>query len=235
MIPIRDENPAARMPGIMWILIGVNVAVFFVQLTAGPAELERMVRLWGLVPAEFTDPAARAEAMPRQYLALFTSMFLHGGIFHILLNLWVLWIFGDNVEDRMGHGRFLVFYFLCGLAAGAVHVAMHPGSTVPTVGASGAISGIMGAYVLMFPLARMLVLIPIIIIPLFVHVPAFVFIGLWFLLQFFSGMQQVAAGAADVGGIAFWAHIGGFVAGLALCPLFLIGRRPDSRTRRRQG
>lgn len=210
----------------MWVLIVANLVAFFYQFTLPSPALERLVHLWGVVPAEFTDASLRSRAAPRQYMALVSSMFLHGGILHVLLNLWSLWIFGDNVEDHMGRGKFLLFYLVCGVAASAVHILMHPESTLPAIGASGAISGVMGAYVLLFPMARVLVVIPIIIIPLFLSVPALVFIGFWFAIQFLSGTAALSQ-QADAAGVAFWAHIGGFLSGMVLCPF--LATRPASR------
>ena len=181
--------------------------------------------LFGLVPARFLHPAwATEQGYPHSYLPFITTMFLHGGWLHIIGNMWFLAIFGDNVEDRMGPIRFLVFYFVCGIAAGITHVITNPNSTVPAVGASGAIAGVMAAYVALFPRARIVAVFPIFFWPLFFQVPALLYIGLWFVMQFFSGVAAIASPQA-VGGIAFWAHVGGFVTGLLTFWIFL---RPQS-------
>jgi len=151
-------------------------------------------------------------------------MFLHGGWIHIIGNMWTLWIFGDNVEDRMGPVRFLAFYFLCGLAAGVVHLYTNPDSTLPTVGASGAIAGVLGAYLLLFPHSRIIILVPLFFLPLFVEVPAITYLGFWIVSQIFSGTLSLAL-PEDVGGVAFWAHVGGFIAGAVLCWLFVKPQR----------
>jgi membrane associated rhomboid family serine protease len=149
-------------------------------------------------------------------------MFLHGGWLHVIGNMWMLWIFGDNVEDRMGPLRFIAFYLICGVIAAVVHVATNSGSQFPTVGASGALAGVLGAYFLMFPASRVIVLLPVLFIPLFFELPAVIYLGLWFMIQFLSGTASVAAGSeAAAGGIAWWAHIGGFLAGILLYRLFL--------------
>src|SRR5438552_7151893 len=167
MIPIRDTVPSRGTPVVTWTLMAVNVAIFFYELTLAPEELERLFYLFGVVPARFSDPQwARWVGFPvDDYWPFLTSMFLHGGWMHIIANMWTLWIFGDNVEDRMGPGRFVVFYLLCGLAAGIVHSILNPNSTVPAVGASGAIAGVMAAYFFLFPFARIIVLVPVFFFP----------------------------------------------------------------------
>jgi membrane associated rhomboid family serine protease len=161
---------------------------------------------------------------PTAWLTIFTSMFLHGGLFHLISNMWALYIFGDNVEDRMGPTRFLIFYLLCGAVAATVHVVMNPTSTVPTVGASGAISGVMGAYLVLFPASRVITLVPFFFFPYFFEVPALFFIGLWFGGQLVNALATSALTPPDVGGVAWWAHVGGFVAGIILVRLFVAGR-----------
>jgi membrane associated rhomboid family serine protease len=151
-------------------------------------------------------------------------MFLHGGWLHLIGNMWVLYLFGDNVEDRMGPARYLAFYLLCGLAASLTHYAINPGSTVPTLGASGAISGVLGAYLLLFPTARVITLVPVFIIPFFFEIPAVVYLGFWFVMQLFSGTLSLA-GAEPPEGVAWWAHVGGFVTGMALLPVFKKSRK----------
>ena len=230
MFPLRDTIPSRRAPVVTWGLIALNCLVFAYQLTVPEGSLPRFFHLWGVVPARFSSPGWAAEAGYPQSLALpfFTSMFLHGGFFHLLTNMWTLWIFGDNVEDRMGRLRYLAFYLLTGLAAGLVHWITNLDSTVPTIGASGAIAGVLGAYLVLFPRARVVTLVPLFFWPLFFEIPAVVYLGFWFVSQLLSGASALASGAAGAGGIAWWAHIGGFLAGFALHRLFL-GRRATAR------
>jgi membrane associated rhomboid family serine protease len=225
MIPIRDTIPRERFPFAVLTLIAVNVCAFIYELGVPQDMTEQFIYLFGLVPARFTDPGWAARVgFPQTYWPFFTTMFLHGGWLHIIGNMWVLWIFGDNVEDRMGPARFLVFYLLCGLAAGVTHVLTNPGSRVPAVGASGAIAGVMAAYFVLFPRGRIVAMFPILFYPVFFRVPAFVYLGFWFLTQFFSGTLAIAS-RQEVSGIAWWAHIGGFAAGILTFSLFLRPRR----------
>jgi membrane associated rhomboid family serine protease len=228
VFPLRDEIPSRRAPVVTWALLAANVAIFAWQLTLPERSVERLFYLFGIVPARFTDPewAARLGFPGAGLLPFATSMFLHGGFLHLLSNTWTLWIFGDNVEDRMGRFRFLVFYLACGLAAGCTHWFTNPTSTVPTVGASGAIAGVLAAYLRWYPGAKVLTLVPIFFYPMFVDLPAILYLGIWFLTQLWSGALALAAPQA-VGGIAWWAHIGGFVAGLLLCGL--LARRPPEQ------
>ncbi len=221
MFPVRDTIPRRHLPLATWALIAVNAYVFLREVMLSPRAAERAMFLFGLVPARYLHPDWAAQAgYPHSYLPFVTTMFLHGGWLHVIGNMWFLAIFGDNVEDRMGPLRFLVFYFVCGIAAGVTHVITNPSSTVPAVGASGAIAGVMGAYVALFPRARIVALFPIFFWPVFFQVPAFLYIGLWFAMQFFSGVAAIASPQA-VGGIAFWAHVGGFVSGLATFWIFV--------------
>ncbi|MFZ1957295.1 MAG: rhomboid family intramembrane serine protease [Desulfobacterales bacterium] len=215
MIPIRDTIPTRHRPVVNLTIIGINVVVFMVQMTQGP-ELDRFVFVYGLVPARFSDPRIAAYFSPAQQIfSLLSFMFLHGSFWHILGNMWSLYIFGDNVEDRLGHPRYLAFYLMCGLASGISHLMINWHSNIPTIGASGAIAGVMGAYFILYPTSKILTLIPIIFIPWFVEIPAAFFLGIWFILQFISAAGSQGA----VSGIAWWAHIGGFVAGWVLLPL----------------
>jgi membrane associated rhomboid family serine protease len=227
MIPIRDTIPSRNVPITMYLLILANVLIFLLQLQLPDESLQRFFYYFGIVPARYTHPAwAEYIGLPvDNYWPFVTSMFLHGGWFHLIGNMWTLWIFGDNVEDRMGPVRFLFFYLCCGIAAGIVHFLTNPNSTIPTIGASGAIAGVMGAYFLLFPHSRVITLIPIFFYPVFVALPAVVYLGIWFLTQFLSGVGSFVPGQ-QVGGIAWWAHIGGFVAGMVLCPLFVERKRP---------
>jgi len=226
MIPIRDTIPSRHVPVTTWALIAINLTAFFWQLTL-PAEAARnAIFLFGIVPARFTNPTWAADVgFPHSFLPFITTMFLHGGWLHVIGNMWVLWIFGDNVEDRMGPLRFLVFYLACGVAAGLIHVVTNARSQVPAVGASGAIAGVMGAYLVLYPRAQILAMFPIFFWPIFFHVPAWVYLGFWFLLQFFSGAVSFAGGG-QAEGIAWWAHIGGFAFGILTFWAFMRRDRP---------
>ena len=222
MIPLRDNVPRSRPPLVTWTLVVLCSLIFLYEELLSERTLLALTYLYGLVPARFTNAAfAAAVGLPEGgYESMVTYMFLHGGWLHFLLNMWVLWIFADNVEEALGPLRFVVFYILCGCIAGWVHIAFNWRSTVPVIGASGAIAGVMGAYFRLFPKARVVTLIPIVIFPWIVELPAIVFLGIWFAVQVLSGLSQSvrSGGAADV---AFWAHVGGFAAGLTLVRWFL--------------
>ncbi len=212
MIPLRDIIPSRTTPFVTITLIATNLLVFLFQWSLGD-DAEGLIRTWGVVPADLS------------VVTLFTSMFLHGGILHVGGNMLYLWIFGDNVEDRMGHGRFLTFYLLCGLAAALAQAYVDPASTIPMVGASGAIAGVMGAYFVLYPHSRIVTLVPLFIFIQIIEIPAIFFLGIWFLMQFLSGVGSIAdAGNGATGGIAFWAHAAGFVAGLVGVMVF---KRPE--------
>jgi membrane associated rhomboid family serine protease len=215
MIPLRDVIPTRTWPVVTVSLIVLNVLAFLHEQTLGDRALEQFVRHWGLVPVDFA------------WDRVVTSMFLHGGWAHIGGNMLYLWIFGDNVEDRMGHGRYLVFYLLCGAFAALAQTYIHPDSAVPMIGASGAISGVLGAYLVLFPHSRVLTIVPIVFFIQLLEVPAIVLLGLWFVMQLFSGVGSSLTRTADVGGVAFWAHVAGFVAGLGLVYVF---RQPERQT-----
>lgn len=225
MFPLRDTIPSRRAPFVLWAILLANALVFVHELRLSEGGLERLFEHYGVVPVRLQLEGAALLSSPGAYVALLTSMFLHGGWLHVLGNLWTLAIFGDNVEDRMGPLRFLAFYLVCGVLAGVVHVYFNPDSPVPTIGASGAISGVMGAYFVLYPRARIVTLIPILFYPLFVELPAFVFLGLWFASQLLSGTASMVEPEA-AGGIAFLAHVGGFVAGVLLHWLFVRPSRP---------
>jgi membrane associated rhomboid family serine protease len=210
MIPLRDTVPSFRFPIVTVSLIGVNVLVFLMEINMSALELEHFFQTWGIIPLRFTHARLQSGG---NYFTLLSSMFLHGGWMHIIGNMWSMWIFGDNVEDRMGRGGFLLFYLLSGLTAGAVHVVTNSDSTVPTVGASGAIAGVMGAYLLLFPHSSVVTLVPVFFFMHVVEIPAVFFLGFWFLSQLFSGTLSLAAAGSQAGGVAWWAHIGGFVVG----------------------
>ena len=214
MIPLRDVIPSRTTPYVTIGLIAVNALVYLYEMTLGESSLDEFILYFGLVPAAFS------------WVAVLTSMFLHGGLLHVGGNMLFLWIFGDNVEDRMGHGRFVVFYLLCGAAAALAQTAMSPDSVVPMVGASGAVAGVMGAYFVLYPHSRIVTLIPLFVFFHVMEVPAIVFLGLGFALQFVSGVGSIAAatGGEPAGGIAFWAHVAGFVAGVSGVLVF---RRPE--------
>ena len=222
MFPLRDENPTELVPLLTLAIIILNIGVWITLQNAGSGQtfIDSLCE-YGSIPGELTGavPAGREIALGeyrclaggRTWSTVWTSMFMHGGWGHLIGNMWFLWVFGNNVEDSMGHLRFLVFYLLAGAAATAVHVVTGPSSAVPTVGASGAISGVMGAYMVLYPRVRILTLVFVYL----VYVPAWLMLGYWFLIQFVSG--SMAGGGA---GIAFWAHVGGFVAGLVLVKPF---------------
>jgi membrane associated rhomboid family serine protease len=211
MLPLRDDNPTLATPVITRALIAANVLVFLGELLLGPA-LRNCYAAYALVPERVTLALHAGTPFAPAAVTLITSMFLHAGWVHLIGNMWFLWIFGDNIEDRLGHVRFLFFYLACGIIAGALHVASRPDSALPTVGASGAIAGVLGAYAAAFPRARVITLVPL--FPFFpvVTLPALVVLGFWFVMQFASGALSLVAGAS--GGVAWWAHIGGFVFGL---------------------
>jgi membrane associated rhomboid family serine protease len=222
MLPIRDSLPRSHVPTATYLLILINGIIFVLELTLPQDAIEQCFYYFGIVPARFTHPdwAAWVGFPIDDYWPLLASMFLHGGWLHVIANMWTLWIFGANVEDRMGPVRFTVFYLLCGLAAGAVHILTNPGSTVPTVGASGAIAGVMGAYFFLFPNARIIVMIPIFLFPFFFEMPAVIYLLFWALSQVFSGTLALAD-PSHVGGVAWWAHVGGFSAGGLLYNFFI--------------
>ncbi|RKY83399.1 rhomboid family intramembrane serine protease [candidate division KSB1 bacterium] len=220
MFPIQDTVPRRETPFTTWIIILVNGIVFLFELSLPETSLKTFLYHFGIVPARYSHPEwALQLGLPLDdYWPFLTSMFLHGSWLHFVGNMWCLWLFGDNVEDRMGHIRYLFFYLLCGLVAGLIHFVFNQSSTVPTIGASGAIAGIMGAYFVMFPTARVITLVPIFFLPYFIEIPAVFYLGIWFLTQITSGLFSLIASAS--GGIAWWAHIGGFVCGIILLPVF---------------
>jgi rhomboid family protein len=217
MIPLRDAVQTKNYPVVNNAIIGLNVIIFLYQFTQGGG-LDNFFYIYGLVPARYSIPQISSYFTTLQQAFSFLSfMFLHGGVWHLLGNMWSLYIFGDNVEDRLGPVRYLFFYIICGLASGLSHLLLNLNSNAPTIGASGAIAGVMGAYFILHPRAKILTLIPIFFIPYFLEIPAFVFLGIWFVLQFLS-----AAGShGQVGGVAWWAHIGGFVFGIIFLKILL--------------
>ena len=222
MIPIRNAVPSRYPPVVTSLLIATNCLIFLLQNSLSPAELEEFLRDFALIPARYAAALAygEAELSAADLFPFFSMMFLHGGWLHLIFNMWTLWLFGPTVEDRLGHGRYLAFYLACGLAASIAHVFFNPTSIVPALGASGAIAGVLGCYMRLFPLARVVVVVPILFIPLFFEVYAFLFVGLWFLIQIFQGALELLLPSSG-GGVAWWAHVGGFVAGLTLGPLLV--------------
>lgn len=231
MLPIRDTIPSRSPPLVTWMLIGLNTLCFALELGLNEAQLTGVFYHLGVVPARYTSPSwASWVGLPQSYWPFLTSAFLHGGWLHIISNMWALWLFGDNVEERMGAGRFLVFYLLCAIASSVLHVLLNPASTVPAVGASGAIAGVMGAYLCLFPRSTIIVFMPVLFMPVFFELPALLYLGFWFFIQLFNGTLALAA-PAEVGGIAWWAHVGGFVAGVILHRGFVLPRRRRPRIR----
>ena len=229
MIPLKDDVASRSTPIVTWILIALNVAVYVYQLslglgveTGGRAAADALVAEFGATPCRLTGLCDRGD-FPSPYVTVFTSMFLHGSPLHVGGNMLYLWIFGDNVEDRLGHGRFLLFYLLVGVAAAFSQTLTSPASTTPMIGASGAVSGVLGAYLLLFPYATILTLVIFGFFVRTVHIPAIVVLGFWIVLQFINGWLTVSAsamGRGETGGVAWFAHIGGFLAGMVLLSLF---------------
>lgn len=216
MIPLKDTIRSYSFPFVNWLLIAANLVVFLFESSLSQGQLNRLFFDFGLVPVRFdaTDPSS--------ILTIFTSMFLHGGWLHLINNLWALYIFGDNVEDRMGSVRYLVFYLLCGAIAGLAQLLINSEQSVPGIGASGAIAGVLAAYLVLFPRARVITLVLLFFFLTFTEIPALLYLGVWFLIQLFSGLMTLGA-PSNIGGIAYWAHIGGFLAGLFL--VFPFARR----------
>ncbi|MBF0203540.1 MAG: rhomboid family intramembrane serine protease, partial [Desulfamplus sp.] len=215
MIPIRDTIISKNIPVATYVTMGLNT-LFYIYLAAIQTDPALFVYTYGFVPAKLTVPEiATYFSFPDMLFSTVSYMFLHGGLWHFIGNMWFLYIFGDNVEDHMGTFRFAGFYIICGVASALLHFFLNPLSPVPTIGASGAIAGVMGAYFILYPKAKILTLIPIIIIPWFVDIPAFIFLGFWFLMQFYN-----ATGNAGASGIAWWAHVGGFIAGIVMVKMW---------------
>jgi membrane associated rhomboid family serine protease len=220
MIPLRDNIPSRRRPAVTYAIIGVNCLIFWLELSSGP-RLPEVVKTFGFVPGRFLALLGHG-SLALAIIPVFTSMFMHAGWLHLIGNMWTLFIFGNNVEDILGRGPYLLFYLLCGLVSILVFLLFSPGSATPLVGASGAIAGVMGAYFSLFPGARVLTLVPIFIVFTIIELPAYIFLGFWFVLQFFHGFSIV--GHTAEGGVAWWAHVGGFLAGVGLVRLFAPGR-----------
>jgi membrane associated rhomboid family serine protease len=208
MIPLRDTQPSDSKPVMTVLLIVVNFVVFFYEISLDPFSRNHLIEVYGLVPDRLIP------------MTLITSMFLHGGWLHVIGNMWFLWIFGDNIEDILGRGKYLLFYLLCGVAAALAQVAVSPDSRIPTIGASGAIAGVMGAYLVKFPRSRVLTLVPVFIVLTTFELPAAVILVYWFVIQFFSGVGSIAYSRLSEGGVAWFAHVGGFLTGILLIYLF---------------
>ena len=246
MFPYADDTPSYSFPIWIVLLIAANVVIFIMTFSGGEKDYLQTTFAYGTIPARFFQPSSKPltvqdptkelgvemvidqKGMPSPFVTLFTSMFLHGGWLHLLGNVWFLWLFGDNIEDRLGKLLFPIFYIACGVLAGVLHVVLLHSSMMPAIGASGAIAGVMGAYIYMFPRSTVATLASFGFYITVIHIPSPIFLGLWFLLQFFGGL---AGGAGS--NVAFWAHVGGFVAGLMLAMLFsalgMVNWQPDDR------
>jgi membrane associated rhomboid family serine protease len=222
MIPLRDANPSRTVPFVTYGIIVLNVVVFLLELAMGD-RVGALFMQFGVVPYRVSASFDPGSLDAGAWLSFGTSMFLHGGWMHLIGNMLFLYVFGDNIEDRCGHARFVLFYLIAGAAAAATQVVVDPASEVPMVGASGAIAGVLGAYVILFPRARILTLLPIFIFFQLLELPAYLFLGLWFLMQVASGLLSLQIGG-DAGGVAWWAHIGGFAGGALLLPFLGRGR-----------
>lgn len=219
MFPLYDDAPRYSTPYINYFLLALNTLVFVFEITLSPRALNQFIGVFGTVPAQVLAMLHGARDPFTAVVPIFTSMFIHGSWGHLIFNMWALYIFGDNIEDYLGHFRYLVFYLIAGFAASALHILMNSSSTLPSVGASGAIAGVMGAYFILYPSARVLTWVFFIV---FIWLPAWVVLGFWFVGQFLSGAATAIATTSQTsgGGIAFWAHVGGFVTGLGLIKLF---------------
>jgi rhomboid family protein len=230
MIPIRDDTPRFSTPVVTYFIIALNAVVFLYELSIGAQSqhaLNAFVAQFGIVPRVETAVLTGQTALnpTAALIPMLTSMFLHGGWLHIIGNMWFLWIFGDNIEDYLGHFKYLIFYLLSGITAAVVHIALNLNSRVPTVGASGAIAGVMGAYIVLYPRGKVLTLVFLIVFVTFWWLPAWLFLGYWFVLQFLGGLAtNIAETSQSAGGVAVWAHVGGFMAGILL--IKLIPARP---------
>jgi membrane associated rhomboid family serine protease len=222
VIPLRDTIPSRRTPIATWVIIGLNVLAFLYESILSTKQLESLFMAYGLIPAVFWQEGPLGSLVP-----LFASMFLHGGWMHLISNMLALYIFGDNIEDRLGRFRYVAFYLLGGVAASAAHLVLSRKSVLPTIGASGAIAAVLGAYLVLYPRARVVTLVPLFYFARIVQLPALLYLGFWFVSQLFSGTLALADPAMlELGGVAYWAHIGGFVFGLAVIRLFSPRRPP---------
>ena len=229
MIPIRDRNPSSTFPYVTIGIIVVNIFIFLYEISLD-SELGVFVMKFGVVPLRVSNYSQVPDlTFASTFFPFISSMFLHGGFIHLIGNMWFLWIFGDNIEDKLGHFKYIVFYILCGIIASSVHVFFNSQSDMPCIGASGAIAGVLGAYMITFPRARVVTIVPLFIFIQVIELPAVIVLGFWFVIQFFNGAASITASASG-GGVAWWAHIGGFAAGIII---FYIIRIFFSRTFRR--
>jgi membrane associated rhomboid family serine protease len=223
MFPIRDDQPSYSTPYVNYLIITLNVLIFLFEVWVGQQSrgaLNSLVGEFGVVPRRFALDLGRQHIdVVGAFFPILTSMFLHGGWLHVLGNMWFLYIFGDNIEDQVGHFPYLIFYLVCGIAAALTHIALNVNSRVPSVGASGAIAGVMGAYLVLYPRAKVLTLVFLLVFFTFWQIPAWFFLIYWFALQFIGGTAMSVADTAQGGGVAFWAHVGGFLAGVILIKL----------------
>ncbi|HET9409812.1 MAG TPA: rhomboid family intramembrane serine protease [Candidatus Sulfotelmatobacter sp.] len=221
MLPLKDDQPRYSTPYVNYFFIALNLAIYFFQATLDQRSYIQFLRQFGVVPAHLSGLLSGSDryTAAQVFLPFVTSMFVHGGWLHVVGNMWILYIFGDNVEDYVGHFKYIVFYLLSGLIAMLTQVATSPNSTFPCVGASGAIAGVLGAYFMLYPRARVLTWLFFIVV---VYIPAWIWLGFWFVMQFFSGEEalSMARTGHDSGGVAFWAHVGGFIAGVVMIKLF---------------
>jgi membrane associated rhomboid family serine protease len=225
MIPFRDNIPARSFPLITISIILANCAAFIYELSLGRG-LEPFIEQFGVVPAAVVAWPQSGQPFLAIAVPFLTSMFLHAGWLHLIGNMWYLWIFGDNIEDRLGHVTFLIFYLVCGLGAGIIHTILNSHTEIPSIGASGAIAGVLGAYVVSYPFARIQTLVPIFFFFQILEIPALIVLGFWFVMQFFSGTASLATSNANAGGVAWWAHVGGFLIGILIIGLFPRKDRP---------
>lgn len=229
MIPVRDTIPCYNTPVITWALMAVNITVFLFMIAMPDSMAQDFVYLYGLVAKRYTDPVwATLSGFPNDhYFSFLSSMFLHSGLLHIVMNMLFMWIFADNIEDCMGRVRFIVFYFLCGLVAAIGQVTFNPDTSIPVVGASGAIAGVMGAYFMLYPYARIVIWVPLFFLPIFFELPAIAFLGFWVIMQL---QKATTAGAEGVADVAWWGHLGGFIAGAVLYRFFIHKPLPTEPT-----
>lgn len=224
MIPLRDSVKSGTFPFVNITIIVLNLVIYVHEVLLEPYALNQFFYTYGLIPADVLNSFYTGAALTPMLVNLVTATFVHGGWLHVLGNMLFLWVFGDNVEDRLGHARYLLFYLLAGAAGGVAHIVTNSASTVPVVGASGAVAGVLGAYIIAFPRARILALVPLLIIFFLAEIPAIVFIAIWFVLQLFNGVASLGGTATTV---AYWAHVGGFVVGALLIVVLAKRREVD--------
>lgn len=222
MIPIRDSIPCKTHPYVSWVLIASSIVIFLIMQLLPLQQQHYILHVYGMVPIRYSDPNwANSFGLPPDHgLSFLTSLFLHGGWLHLIINVWFMWIFAKNIENRMGHGMFLIFYLCCGVISMLIQWHFAPKLALPVVGASGAIAGVLGAYFFLYPHARIVIWVPLLFLPIFIEIPAIAFLGFWMILQIQEATSSIMFGEESAG-VAWWAHIGGFIAGAALHHLFL--------------